>query len=286
VTTREALAYGITPDQLRARRITRLTRSVYLREGNREEFQITVEAALAASGAEAALCAQSALRWLGVDVPSSAEDGKVHILLGRGCRGSRLPWIQAHRPVIQPEVAVSNGLPVVVPGDAWMQAAARSGVTDLVVMADSLMCRKNPIMSKALLGEYVGQWRGRGRQGYDRARQAYELAEPGTDSPPETRLRLVLVRYGLKQPAVNLRVRTPWGYFLLDLGYAAEKVGIEYDGAVHVGDVRQMEHDHRRRRWLEDHGWRVITVTAADLANDPEGIVASVQLAVVTHRVN
>jgi very-short-patch-repair endonuclease len=56
-------------------------------------------------------------------------------------------------------------------------------------------------------------------------------------------------------------------------------VAVEYDGAIHVGDQRRLEYDARRRRQLEDLGWRVITVTRADLITNPAGVVQSIRQA-------
>ena len=270
----------MSADQLRGKHVTRITRGVYLRQGQLDDFSVRAEAALAASGEGAALCAQSALEHCGVELPRAAQDHKIHVLLGRGQRGTRVPWIQAHRPEILPQVCEYRGLPIVVPGDAWMQMARRMTVSDMVVMADGLMRRKNPVMDKSVLGEYVSSWRE--RRGYARGITAYDLAEPGTDSPQETLVRLLLIDAGLGRPQVNYRVRTPWGYFFLDLAYGMQKVAIEYDGAIHVGDARQMEQDRTRRRWLEDQGWRIITITKADMAHDPQGIISSVILALAT----
>ena len=65
----------------------------------------------------------------------------------------------------------------------------------------------------------------------------------------------------------------------LDLAYPEHLIAVEYDGAGHVGDQVTMQHDRRRRRWLEDHGWRVITVTAFDLRQDRWGVVRSIRQA-------
>ncbi|MCL2316260.1 MAG: hypothetical protein FWC46_04120, partial [Actinomycetia bacterium] len=54
----------------------------------------------------------------------------------------------------------------------------------------------------------------------------------------------------------------------------------EYDGADHVGATRQMEVDARRRRDLQDEGWLIINVTAAQL-REPASLIASVERALV-----
>ena len=125
-----------------------------------------------------------------------------------------------------------------------------------------------------------------GAKGVALARTALGLACPGTDSIPETDLRLLLVRAGLPCPVVNLPIYDDFDrvLFWIDLAYEATKTAIEYDGAVHVSDRKKMEYDAARRRYLEDHGWRVITVTSADLLRNPVGIVASVRQALTrTH---
>jgi len=66
--------------------------------------------------------------------------------------------------------------------------------------------------------------------------------------------------------------------FYLDMADEAQRVGVEYDGAYHVGDRATMESDRARRRWLEDRGWRLIPATAADL-RDGRALVASVRQA-------
>jgi len=158
-----------------------------------------------------------------------------------------------------------------------MEMACSLTVTDLVMAGDGLVRRQNPIMTMQSLGETILSWRG--RRGYERAGQAFGLIRPRTDSPPETHLRLVLLGAGLDGLVVNHQVRTPWGSYYLDLAYVKERVAVEYDGAIHVGDVRQMERDQTRRRWLEDQGWRIITVTMADLNRDRAGVIASVHRA-------
>jgi very-short-patch-repair endonuclease len=67
------------------------------------------------------------------------------------------------------------------------------------------------------------------------------------------------------------------------MGYPAEKVAVEYDGSVHVGDRRQMEIDAVRRRALQEEGWLLITVTADQLAQ-VTAMVRSVEAALVLRR--
>lgn len=46
------------------------------------------------------------------------------------------------------------------------------------------------------------------------ARQVADLAEPGTESPMESRLRMVLVESGLPRPEVQVSIHDPFGTFV------------------------------------------------------------------------
>jgi hypothetical protein len=108
---------------------------------------------------------------------------------------------------------------------------------------------------------------------------------PGTDSLPETSTRLILVHAGLGQPVVNCPVFcSASGQTLhVDLGYEPEKVAVEYDGAVHVQDARQMQADAERRRKLVEEGWIVIPVTAVHLSQ-PQLVIRTVETALLSRR--
>lgn len=84
-------------------------------------------------------------------------------------------------------------------------------------------------------------------------------------------------------PIVNLVITDQWGeiLYILDMAYDEAKLAIEYDGAYHVGNRQQMQQDAARRRALEGQGWRVITITSADMLTDPDGIITSVRKALL-----
>ena len=107
----------------------------------------------------------------------------------------------------------------------------------------------------------------------------------GTDSLPESRLRLLLVQAGLPQPTVNLSVfcRRIGALYYLDLAYAAEQIGVEYDGVIHVGDRTRMEADAQRRLDLQNEGWLIITITAKQMGT-PVEVVRAVENALMLRR--
>ena len=112
-------------------------------------------------------------------------------------------------------------------------------------------------------------------------RQAIPLLEPRSDSPMETRLRLLLVLGGLPCPESNRDVVVDGEWLARpDLSYPALRIAIEYDGDHHRTDRRQWQRDIGRRRLLEDAGWLLIVVTAADVLRHPEAIVERVRRAI------
>jgi len=276
-TRAEALAAGVTEAQLRTKSVVAVFRGVYCLAGRETEPFVRAIAAVKMAGRpETLLCETTALSLMGVALPSDDLRGTVHVWVP-ACTGPRTPGIRVHRDALRlPCRHLTGGLLVANPAECWLQAAAALPVRDLVMLADGLMRRQDPILFlddlQAVLVDAVG------RRGVRAARKALSLARPGTDSPMETLLRLALVDDGLPCPLVNLPVRLPGrgGGYSLDMAYPDVKVGVEYDGAYHGEAPKQIWHDQTRRRRFEDAGWRVITATAADLP-DPTSIVASVR---------
>ena len=144
---------------------------------------------------------------------------------------------------------------------------------EAVVALDVLLARV--IVGKGELAEAAGAGRG-SRRGVERMRAAVALADGRAESPPESRLRVVLALAGL--PAVpQYTVRDAAGNFVarVDLAYPDRRVAIEYDGAWH-GERGQLARDRRRHNRLVAAGWTVLYVTAADM-HDPESLVARIE---------
>ena len=227
------------------------------------------------------VCGPTALQVLGVALPTPLEDwDRCHLAVRRG-RPERAQVV-THRTVREPVAwHAVDGVRVCHPVDAWLQL--RGGTADeLVEVGDGLVRRRHPVLTMAGLTSRLAQLGG--AAGVKQARRLVPLLRPGTDSPYETRTRLVLVHAGLPCPVVNIEVPCRSGMtYHVDMGYPVERVGVEYDGAVHVGSRWQMETDARRRRELQDEGWMLITVTADQLRR-PAEVIASVEQALVLRR--
>ena len=109
-------------------------------------------------------------------------------------------------------------------------------------------------------------------------RTALKLVDPGSESPQETRTRLVLTNAGLPPEATQIEVYDRHGYHVgrIDMGWETWKVGVEYDGAHHWSDPRQRSRDIDRQVELESLGWRIIRVSADILRDRPATIAVRV----------
>jgi len=101
--------------------------------------------------------------------------------------------------------------------------------------------------------------------------------ELDTESPMESRTRMLLVDGGLPRPEAQVEVYDDLGEFVarLDLGYRHLKVGLEYEGDRHRSkDV--FRRDIARGNALRDAGWLIVRVTADDVYRAPVRFVRRV----------
>lgn len=237
---------------------------------------------MAYRGRQVALYGPTALQVLRVALPVSMQDWtNCHLLVPTGTHRPERKAVVAHHTKTEMHIwTVKDGLPVLHPVDHWLQM--RGTDDELIEVADGLIRRQHPLITmddfRRRLGELAGT------SGARRGRRLLTWVVPGTDSLYETKTRLILVRAGLPTPAVNFPVPCRSGFtYPVDMGYPREKIAVEYDGAVHVGNTIQMENDAARRRDLQDEGWLVTTVTAKQL-KAPTQLVHSVEEALVLRR--
>ena len=253
-------------------------------QARQASFITKVRAIMAAYvGKPVVLFGPTALQALGVALPTPLQDwDNCHVLVPAGCYRPERSGVVVHRTPVLPPRHRLNGLPGLHPVDHWVQLR-HATIDQLVEVGDGLIRRRNPILS-------INQITGRLAELHDiaglaKARRAAKWLAPGTDSLPETTNRLVFIHAGLPVPLVNFPIWCPnanWTYHG-DMVFDKEKVIVEYDGAVHVKDHRQMQIDALRRRHLQEAGWLVITITA-DQLHRPDEIVRVVETALIQRR--
>jgi hypothetical protein len=106
--------------------------------------------------------------------------------------------------------------------------------------------------------------------GIAKARELAELAEPLTESPGESWLRLRVVDAGFPRPEVQVVVRTESREFRLDLGFRqpcpdGRRLGLEYDSDLWHSDAKADQRDTDRRAELAEVGWLILPVRRGDV---------------------
>ena len=263
-TRREALASGVTVDQLAGPRYQRLFHGLYLPAGVRVTVLERARAALKISPAGSYASHHTAAVIWGAWVPETSE---THISVPDARPRSRRRGIHAHRAPAGARSVRHRDLLLSPPVQTYLElAAARLDLVDLVVLGDSLV--RTGALTAEELRDAAQAWTGAGSR---LARQAARFVRPGVDSPMETRLRMLIVLAGLPEPEINVVVRKAGGEWSrrFDLCYPHLKLIIEYDGRQHATDTRQWSGDIVRREELEAQGWTMIIVTADALFNRP-----------------
>jgi very-short-patch-repair endonuclease len=119
-------------------------------------------------------------------------------------------------------------------------------------------------------------------RGLVRARGVLGVADRGAESPGESVVRYALLRHGLPAPTTQLPLRTRLGRFRADMGWEEWRLLVEFDGFVKYSELadgdpaRVVFREKRRQDAIEEEGWRVLRVTAADL-RDGAALVARVR---------
>lgn len=173
-----------------------------------------------------------------------------------------------------------DGLPVTTPLVTLCHLGQSLTLDDLIIAADGLVCRKNPVATMAELHDAVAGWRG--ARGYRKLSEALVHVRERTDSARETMLRLLLIRGGLPEPLINASIRNRAGLVVAhaDLAYPSFRLVLEYDGDQHRTDQAQYYVDIDRLERITREGWRVIRINRRHM-RDPKRLENLVRQALV-----
>lgn len=117
-----------------------------------------------------------------------------------------------------------------------------------------------------------------GVRGVRRLRSMLKFVDGGAESPPESRVRLLLVDAGLPPPETQIEFTDEFGIarIRVDMGWRDWQVAVEYDGVQHWSDRYQRSWDIDRIAMLEAIGWVVVRVSA-EMLSRPDVIVERVR---------
>lgn len=264
-TRQRALMAGLSDADLTGTAYQQLFWGVYISSEVKATLVVRALAALMVAPPGSVVSHHSAASLWGGIAPDS---GDVHLTMPVGNR-QKTRGIRSHRPVRMPTPGSRRGLPVTSPEQTFIDLAPHCDLVQLVTLGDSLVRAKATTPARLM----AACDRSLARQAA-LARRAASLVRAKVDSPMESRLRMLMVLAGLREPRVNVEICHDDGRvrYRLDLSYPDHTLAIEFDGRHHVEIRAQWEGDVIRREDLEADGWRFVVVTSSQLYGSP-GVV-------------
>jgi hypothetical protein len=270
--TKQALALGVSPSRLRASDldapftgIRALRSATDVGERCRQYLPRLRPGQFFSYSTAAAL--------LHVPLPRRVEtDQRLHV--SDGDKRPRTRGVVGHRSSVTPTAMVGD-LPVTHPDWVLSELATLLSVEELVVAGDALVRRKRPATTIAALRETAARLDARKIVS---VRAALQQVRAGTDSPMETRLRLLITSAGLPEPVIGHTIRDVNGDFVgtPDLSYVKQRIAIEYEGAIHRDDPRIFVGDILRRELMQEADWYVIRVISDHIYKSPQWLVGRI----------
>lgn len=272
----KAIAEGLlTRSMLRGRAWRRLLPDVFVSADAPIDHRLWCDAVALLLPPRAAVAGLSAAYLWGVNL--LPPEAPVTVLLPPERRMRQHPRIAVIRsPLPADDVARFAGLPVTTPVRTAFDLGRHPPRVDAVIAVDALLHRR--VVKLDRLEAYAR--RHPGWPGAPLLREVLGLAEPLTESPMETRLRLVIVDGGLPRPVAQYDIVDERGRFLArsDLAYPEALIAIEYEGD-HHRERGAFQRDVARYNALRATGWLVLRFTAEDVLRNPYRVVAQVAAA-------
>ena len=215
------------------------------------------------------------------------EPGRFLHLSRRG--GGTLPrrkGVAGHRLKVRDGDLIDvDGLRLTSVARTWVDLGSILPIEDLIVAGDAIVSEHSrsfgaarlPMVSLAELRKFVEG--ANGIHGVRKAREALEQLRVGVDSPPETRLRLMLDDAGLPEFVPDCRVDDALGRPVwTDLGCPRFRTCLEYEGLHHLTPEQQALDAYRDQR-VSEAGWRQVKINRIDMERGSEWVVSRVRQA-------
>lgn len=277
----DAVARGLlTSRQLDGQLWRRLLRNVYVFHDVPDSLALRVQAVSLLLCAGAVVSGTTAAWVYGADVRRSHEP--IEVTLPRDSPMRPRAGVRVRRAELtDADVAIYNGVPVTVPLRTGFDLARRIrpglDITEGVVAVDALTHLL--LFTPEELVDYGAQPRFFRWRGVRRVELVALQAEPLSESPGESRLRMRLVLSGFPRPVAQLKLYDGQGHHVarLDLAYRDQRIAVEYDGAVHAGRWRA---DTARRNRILSLGWEHYSYTTHDLRPGIQTVQAQIHRAI------
>lgn len=206
-----------------------------------------------------------------IPLPDRLSPGTVHLIRPPGSRACRRGSIKGHvLELDESEISEGSLLRATSPERTWFDLARELALDELIIAGDYLVRRQSPLSSTGKLIRFL-DGKG-GRPGITKAKEAMEWIRPRTDSPKETELRLLLLRAGLPEPAINVAILDDDGQWVQDpdMSYPDLKIAMQYDGGHHITEM-QRRSDIARDDRAAELDWLVLKYCQPDLIAGPNG---------------
>jgi very-short-patch-repair endonuclease len=276
-TLEETRRSGLSRRKLQGTSWRRLSVGVYVWTGLSETPWLRLEAVRSRLPSAAAFSGRTAAWLHGLEL--TPGDDPIEITLPRASGVSARVGVTVRRSNLKRgEVVTREGVPTTSILRTLFDLGQRLELVEAVVAVDRAL--QLELVTQAQLDSWMAGRRG--SKGIVRFRQIADLAEPGAESPMETRLRLLLMLAGLPRPQTQVRLHDDRGRFLgrVDLFYPASRLAIEYDGGTHRDSLIE---DNRRQNALLSAGFRLLRFTSAEVLRAPERVIAQVRAALESH---
>ena len=239
----------------------RLLPDVYAHRDTVLDHPAWCRAAMLILPASAAIGGLSAASLWSSTAPAAA--GEVHVVAPRHYRSHLGRRIVVHHTSLAPgDVTTFGALRMTTPERTIFDVARRAARSDALAVLDALLHRH--LLDLEVLSRMAAERSEWPRAG--RLAGLLRLAEPRSESPMETRLRLLLLDAGVPVATAQFEVRDLAGALLgrVDLAWPALRLAVEYDGDQHR-DPQQFRDDVARLNALRLAGWTVLRFTADDV---------------------
>jgi very-short-patch-repair endonuclease len=278
-TIADALRAGLDRWHLEGASWRRMGPNVYVWAGLPDSPELKLKAALCRLPAAAIFSGRTAAWLHGLDV-EACEPIEVTIPKGMGVWARSGLGVRRASPAPD-EVVNVRGTRATSILRTLSDISIRLSVTEAVVVVD--MALHAGLTSLAHLNALCVARAG--TVGVANLRRVANFAEPATESPMESRLRMVLVLGGLPRPQAQIALHDNHGRFVgrPDLYYPDHRLGIEYDGGIHRLSLVE---DNRRQNRLLAAGIRLLRFTAADVLKNPDSVTTQVRTMLASRRVS
>lgn len=269
-TVADAREAGLERWHLQGASWRRLHRGTYIWSDVPETTTARLEAAWRRLPPSAAFSGMTAAWLHGIDVPACdpvevtiPTDLGISVRAGMRVRRAALPL---HDVVRIHGIRATGAVRTVA------ELCGRLELVEAVVIADAFLHARKARVSQLMAWADANA----GRPGMKRLRKVLGFAERASESPMESRLRMVLLLGGLPRPRAQVAIHSHDGRFIgrPDLYYDEARLGIEYDGGIHRN---QLAEDNRRQNNLLREGVRLLRFTSADVLQNPASIVLQVR---------